>query len=137
MLRCNKPFTSFRDGPKDQTRNLEIPGSLASLAPRNDGETVAPTPSPSRDIPCPGSENHRPSENATNARRLRGEGAGKAGPPAQPAALRVKIENTQVSHHRSAGNARPSLREWCYGFLRALPGDRALCHRSWRIVPPT
>ena len=29
-------LTSFRDGPKDQTRNLEIPGSLASLAPRND-----------------------------------------------------------------------------------------------------
>src|SRR5579872_1484663 len=29
-------FWSFRDGPKDQTRNLEIPGSLVSLAPRND-----------------------------------------------------------------------------------------------------
>jgi len=28
---------SFRDGPEDQTRNLEIPGSLALLAPRNDG----------------------------------------------------------------------------------------------------
>jgi hypothetical protein len=28
--------SSFRDGPKDQTRNLEIPGSLVSLAPRND-----------------------------------------------------------------------------------------------------
>src|SRR3984957_15524746 len=27
---------SFRDGPKDQTRNPEIPGSLVSLAPRND-----------------------------------------------------------------------------------------------------
>src|SRR5260370_13124903 len=27
---------SFRDGPQDQTRNLEIPGSLVSLAPRND-----------------------------------------------------------------------------------------------------
>src|SRR3982074_3402795 len=26
---------SFRDGPKDQTRNLEIPGSLVSLAPWN------------------------------------------------------------------------------------------------------
>jgi len=29
--------TSFQDGPKDQTRNLEIPDSLVSLAPRNDG----------------------------------------------------------------------------------------------------
>jgi hypothetical protein len=27
---------SFRDGPKDQTRNLEIPGSRCR-APRNDG----------------------------------------------------------------------------------------------------
>jgi hypothetical protein len=26
----------FQDGPKDQTRNLEIRGSLALLAPRND-----------------------------------------------------------------------------------------------------
>jgi enamine deaminase RidA (YjgF/YER057c/UK114 family) len=30
--------SSFRDGPQDQTRNLEIPGSLVSLAPRNDAE---------------------------------------------------------------------------------------------------
>src|ERR1019366_1669248 len=29
------PSQSFRDGPEDQTRNLEIPGSLVSLAPRN------------------------------------------------------------------------------------------------------
>ena len=25
--------TSFRDGPKDQTRNLEIPGSMLRIAP--------------------------------------------------------------------------------------------------------
>jgi hypothetical protein len=24
---------SFRDGPKDQTRNLEIPGSMLGIAP--------------------------------------------------------------------------------------------------------
>jgi hypothetical protein len=30
MLLC-KP--SFRDGPKDQTRNLEIPGSMLCIAP--------------------------------------------------------------------------------------------------------
>jgi len=29
-------FTSFRDGPKAQTQNLENPGSLALRAPRND-----------------------------------------------------------------------------------------------------
>jgi hypothetical protein len=26
-------FQSFRDGPKDQTRNLEIPGSMLCIAP--------------------------------------------------------------------------------------------------------
>jgi hypothetical protein len=26
-------FTSFRDGPKDQARNLEIPGSMLRIAP--------------------------------------------------------------------------------------------------------
>jgi len=26
-------LTSFRDGPKDQTRNLEIPGSMLRIAP--------------------------------------------------------------------------------------------------------
>jgi hypothetical protein len=25
--------SSFRDGPKDQTRNLEIPGSMLCIAP--------------------------------------------------------------------------------------------------------
>jgi hypothetical protein len=27
-------FSSFRDGPKDQTRNLEIPGSMLRIAPK-------------------------------------------------------------------------------------------------------
>jgi len=27
------PTASFRDGPKDQTRNLEIPGSMLRIAP--------------------------------------------------------------------------------------------------------
>jgi len=26
-------FSSFRDGPQDQTRNLEIPGSMLRIAP--------------------------------------------------------------------------------------------------------
>jgi hypothetical protein len=33
-------FTSFRDGPKDQTRNLEIPGSRFA-SPGMTGETFA------------------------------------------------------------------------------------------------
>ena len=43
-----------------------------------------------------------------------------------PAASRAKIKSTRVSHHRFAGRARPSLRNGFNGFLRALPGDRAL-----------
>jgi hypothetical protein len=31
--RANAPPLSFRDGPKDQTRNLEIPGSMLRIAP--------------------------------------------------------------------------------------------------------
>jgi hypothetical protein len=30
---CEIKTTSFRDGPKDQTRNLEIPGSMLCIAP--------------------------------------------------------------------------------------------------------
>jgi hypothetical protein len=45
-----------------------------------------------------------------------------------PAALRVKIENTQVSHHRFTGRFRPSPRNGFNGFLRALLGDRLFCH---------
>jgi hypothetical protein len=34
-LRCPQPdqTPSFRDGPEDQTRNLEIPGSMLRIAP--------------------------------------------------------------------------------------------------------
>ncbi len=31
VFHCHTP--SFRDGPKDQTRNLEIPGSMLRIAP--------------------------------------------------------------------------------------------------------
>jgi hypothetical protein len=30
---CFLNTPSFRDGPKDQTRNLEIPGSMLCIAP--------------------------------------------------------------------------------------------------------
>ena len=52
-----------------------------------------------------------------------------------PAALRVKVENTQVSHHRFTGNSRPSLRDGFNGFLRARPGDRAFLSPSPRNAP--
>jgi hypothetical protein len=50
--------------------------------------------------------------------------------------LACKIESTRVSHHRFAGLTRHSLRDGFNGFLRALPGDRALLPPSFtRIVP--
>ena len=42
-----------------------------------------------------------------------------------PAAARVVVVSTRVSHHEYAGNARHSPRNGFNGFLRALPGDRA------------
>jgi hypothetical protein len=43
-----------------------------------------------------------------------------------PAASRAKVESTRVSHHRCAASRRHSPRDGFNGFLRALPGDRAL-----------
>src|SRR5713226_3527871 len=45
--------------------------------------------------------------------------------PAAPAASRAVKKSTRVSHYRSTGITRPSLRNGFNGFLRALPGDRA------------
>ena len=40
------------------------------------------------------------------------------------------VESTRVSHHRSTGNARHSLRNGFNGLFRALPGDRAFLSPS-------
>ena len=42
-----------------------------------------------------------------------------------PAAARVVVVNTRVSHHGHTGNTRHSPRNGFNGFLRALAGDRA------------
>jgi len=57
---------------------------------------------------------------------VRIEGAGKAGCPLHP---QPRVRNNKAherSHHRFTGFTRPSLRNGFNGFLRALPGDRAL-----------
>ena len=41
------------------------------------------------------------------------------------------VENTRVSHHGHTGNTRHSPRNGFNGFLRALPGDRALLSPSF------
>ena len=43
-----------------------------------------------------------------------------------PAAARVVVVNTRVSHHEFTGNIRLSPRNGFNGLFRALPGDRAL-----------
>ena len=52
-------------------------------------------------------------------------------PGAQCARSRAcSVENTRVSHHGHTGNTRHSPRNGFNGFLRALPGDRALLSPS-------
>src|SRR6202023_3641652 len=46
--------------------------------------------------------------------------------PDAPAAARVVVVSTRVSHHGHTGITRHSPRNGFNGFLRALPGDRAL-----------
>jgi hypothetical protein len=71
----------------------------------------------------------------TDFRRLGNRGRRESRMPNAPAALRVKIENTQVSHHRFTGSIRPSLRDGFNGLLRALPGDRAFLSPSPAACP--
>jgi hypothetical protein len=61
---------------------------------------------------------------------------GKPDAPHAPAASCAKIKSTRVSHHRSTGI--PGLPcATVYDLLRALSGDRALCHRRLRNVSQT
>ena len=62
---------------------------------------------------------------------IRGRSATPRGEQGKPGARctrsrACRIESMRVSHHRSTGITRPSLRNGFNGFLRALPGDRAL-----------
>jgi hypothetical protein len=66
------------------------------------------------------------------------EGAGKAGCPLHPQPRVQVIKAHERSHYRFTGNTRPSLRNGFNGFLRALPGDRALLSPSpAEYLPPT
>jgi hypothetical protein len=49
-----------------------------------------------------------------------------------PAAARVVVVNTRVSHHGCTGEPGIPARDGFNGFLRALPGDRALLSPSLR-----
>jgi hypothetical protein len=53
-----------------------------------------------------------------------------------PAAARVVVVNTRVSHHGHTGYTRHSPRNGFNGFLRDLPGDRAFLSPSPRGCSP-
>ena len=61
---------------------------------------------------------------------LQSEGAGKAGSAERTRSRVCSVESTRLSHHRFAGNPRPSLRNGFNGFLRALLGEPGLLSPS-------
>jgi hypothetical protein len=64
--------------------------------------------------------------------RPKSEGAGNAGRSMRPQPCVQDGKARKHSHHGHTGLTRHSTREWFYGFLRALPGDRACCLRHRR-----
>ena len=58
------------------------------------------------------------------------EGAGNAGCALHPQSRVQKVKSTRGSHHRFTGAVRHSPRNGFNGFLRDLPGDRALLSPS-------
>jgi hypothetical protein len=54
------------------------------------------------------------------------EGVGNAGCPLHPQPRARSVESTRVSHHEFTGTPGIPARDGVNGFLRALPGDRAL-----------
>jgi hypothetical protein len=62
-------------------------------------------------------------------------GSGECRVPVAPAASCAKVESTRVSHHGRTGTPGIPARNGFNGFLRALPGDRALLSPSSRGHP--
>jgi hypothetical protein len=56
------------------------------------------------------------------------EGVGNAGRTMHPQPRMQNEKAYERSHHEFTGTTRHSRTQWFYGFLRALPGDRACCH---------
>ena len=89
---------------------------------------ISHTPPLSRDVKTPEFCQQQPPS--------RTEGAGNAGCALHPQSRVQKVKSTRGSHHRFTGTARHSPRNGFNGFLRDLPGDRALlspssCEYGW------
>jgi hypothetical protein len=63
-------------------------------------------------------------------RALPQKGSGECRVPVAPAAACAKVVSTRVSHHGRTGTPSIPARDGVNGFLRALPGDRALLSPS-------
>ena len=92
-------------------------------------------PSPSHAAALPRRDATRPSYANRSAPKTEGvrdpkEGAGNAGCPSHPQPRAQRVESTRVRHHRSTASPGIPARNGFNGFLRALPGDRALLSPS-------
>ena len=56
------------------------------------------------------------------------EGAGKTGCALHPRSRVQKAEEKRTRAYRFSGGSPAFPARWCYGLLRALPGDRLSCH---------
>ena len=90
---------------------------FVAFAPRNDGRDIASTSPRSRGAT-------RPKFCKIFAPPNRGRRESRVSDA--PAAARVVVGSTRVSHHEFTGNIRLSPRNGFNGLFRALPGDRAL-----------
>ena len=60
------------------------------------------------------------------------EGAGNAGCALHPRSRVPRIAHLAHTSIQVSGNTPTSPAQWLYGLLRALPGERACCHRHLR-----
>jgi hypothetical protein len=98
------------------SHNTNIRGYGSRIALRLSGTTQMDIRSHSRGA-------MRPSDAGISCPSIRGRRECRA--LDAPAAARVVVVSTRVSHHGHTGNTRHSPRNGFNGFLRALPGDRA------------
>src|SRR5881227_2472557 len=66
---------------------------------------------------------------------LETEGAGNAGCALHPRSRVPKCVKMAHTSIQGSGNTPTSPAQWLYGLYRALPGERACCHRHRRDTP--
>ncbi len=113
---------SFQDGPKDQTRNLKIPGSMLRIAP---GMTASYFQTRFRILAARYARVVHQRTAHQRAWALPQGGAGNAGCRLHPQPRAQSVESTRVSHHGRTGTPGIPARNGFNSLFRALLGDRA------------